>query len=587
MSDQTHTPEKRFHGAPVSPGIAKGIAWVYHHEELVAPHYVIKAERVEEELRRFEDALLLTRGQIQQLQNRIAGSIGTEDAAVFDAHLLLVEDRMLIDEVVRSVKRDLVNVESVFAQVAGKYAKTLSEIDDPYLRERAVDIQDVSRRVMHNLLGRQQDLEADVSEPHIIVAHNLTPSDTAQFDRDLVLGMGMEIGSRTSHTAIMARSLKIPGVVGLHSITHEVATGDYVLLDGYNGLLICNPSKSTLEEYALIENERNQVERQLGSLRETECKTLDGSHIVLSANIEMPDDVPLVKESGAEGVGLFRTEFFYINRTELPSEEAQYQAYRSVSESLAPAPVIIRTLDLGGDKQMSALNLPEELNPFLGWRAIRYCLEELDVFKAQIRAILRASVLGNVRMMYPMISGVEEVRRANSILEECKAELRAEGKPFDENLEVGAMIEIPSAAISSDLIAREVDFFSIGTNDLIQYTIAVDRLNARIAHLYQPTHPAILRLIRTTVESARAHGIWVGVCGEMAGEVVLTPLLLGLGVTELSAGSAMVPRVKRAVQSLDMTVCRRLVEEVSGMDSAQKIYSACDAVARAHYADLL
>lgn len=587
MSDQTHTPEKRFHGAPVSPGIAKGIAWVYHHEELVAPHYVIKAERVEEELRRFEDALLLTRGQIQQLQNRIAGSIGTEDAAVFDAHLLLVEDRMLIDEVVRSVKRDLVNVESVFAQVAGKYAKTLSEIDDPYLRERAVDIQDVSRRVMHNLLGRQQDLEADVSEPHIIVAHNLTPSDTAQFDRDLVLGMGMEIGSRTSHTAIMARSLKIPGVVGLHSITHEVATGDYVLLDGYNGLLICNPSKTTLEEYALIENERNQVERQLGSLRETECKTLDGSHIVLSANIEMPDDVPLVKESGAEGVGLFRTEFFYINRTELPSEEAQYQAYRSVSESLAPAPVIIRTLDLGGDKQMSALNLPEELNPFLGWRAIRYCLEELDVFKAQIRAILRASVLGNVRMMYPMISGVEEVRRANSILEECKAELRAEGKPYDENLEVGAMIEIPSAAISSDLIAREVDFFSIGTNDLIQYTIAVDRLNARIAHLYQPTHPAILRLIRTTVESARAHGIWVGVCGEMAGEVVLTPLLLGLGVTELSAGSAMVPRVKRAVQSLDMTVCRRLVEEVSGMDSAQKIYSACDAVARAHYADLL
>ena len=587
MSDQTHTPEKRFHGAPVSPGIAKGIAWVYHHEELVAPHYTIKAERVEEELRRFEDALLLTRGQIQQLQNRIAGSIGTEDAAVFDAHLLLVEDRMLIDEVVRSVKRDLVNVESVFAQVAGKYAKTLSEIDDPYLRERAVDIQDVSRRVMHNLLGRQQDLEADVSEPHIIVAHNLTPSDTAQFDRDLVLGMGMEIGSRTSHTAIMARSLKIPGVVGLHSITHEVATGDYVLLDGYNGLLICNPSKTTLEEYALIENERNQVERQLGSLRETECKTLDGSHIVLSANIEMPDDVPLVKESGAEGVGLFRTEFFYINRTELPSEEAQYQAYRSVSESLAPAPVIIRTLDLGGDKQMSALNLPEELNPFLGWRAIRYCLEELDVFKAQIRAILRASVLGNVRMMYPMISGVEEVRRANAILEECKAELRAEGKPFDENLEVGAMIEIPSAAISSDLIAREVDFFSIGTNDLIQYTIAVDRLNARIAHLYQPTHPAILRLIRTTVESARAHGIWVGVCGEMAGEVVLTPLLLGLGVTELSAGSAMVPRVKRAVQSLDMTVCRRLVEEVSGMDSAQKIYSACDAVARAHYADLL
>lgn len=587
MSDPTPTLEKRFHGAPVSPGISKGIAWVYHHEELVAPHYVIKPERIEEELRRFEDALLLTRGQIQQLQNRIAGSIGTEDAAIFDAHLLLVEDRMLIDEVVRSVKRDLVNVESVFAQVAGKYAKTLGEIDDPYLRERAVDIQDVSRRVMHNLLGRQQDLESHVTEPHVIIAHNLTPSDTAQFDRDLVLGMGMEIGSRTSHTAIMARSLKIPGVVGLHNITDEVVTGDYVLLDGYKGLLICNPSVVTLQEYALIESERNQVERQLGSLRETECKTLDGTHIVLSANIEMPDDVPLVKECGAEGVGLFRTEFFYLNRTELPSEDVQYEAYRNVAENLAPAPVIIRTLDLGGDKQMSALNLPEELNPFLGWRAIRYCLEEIDVFKVQIRAILRASARGNVRMMYPMISGVEEVRRANLILEECKAELRSENKPFDEHIEVGAMIEIPSAAISSDLIAREVDFFSIGTNDLIQYTIAVDRLNARIAHLYQPTHPAIVRLIRTTVESARANGIWVGVCGEMAGEVVLTPLLLGLGVSELSAGSAMVPRVKRAVQSLDLAECRRLIEEVSSMDSAEKIYAACDSVARAHYLDLL
>ena len=360
-----------------------------------------------------------------------------------------------------------------------------------------------------------------------------------------------------------------------------------MLLDGYNGLIILNPTDHTLWEYGELEIKKTEVEQQLSKLRETECKTVDGRHVILSANIELPEDMEGVHNSGAEGVGLYRTEFFYLNRLELPSEEDQYLAYRQVAEQTRPDKVIIRTLDLGGDKFMSALNLPEELNPFLGWRAIRFCLERLDIFKTQLRAILRASAVGNVRIMYPMISGVEELRKANVVLEECRAELRSEGIEFDEKMEVGAMIEIPSAALSADLLAREVDFFSIGTNDLIQYTIAVDRLNEHIAHLYEPTHPSIIRILRMIVDAGHAHNLWVGVCGEMAGDITLTPLLLGLGVDELSTGASLVPRVKSAVQRLDIAVCLQLVEEIMHMDSATEILARCDAVARSLYGDLL
>jgi phosphotransferase system enzyme I (PtsI) len=471
--------------------------------------------------------------------------------------------------------------------VAGRYAKTLSEIDDPYLRERALDIHDVTRRVVHNLMGTQARDLSGVTTPHILIAHNLTPSDTAQLNRALVLGFGTDIGSRTSHTAIMARSLGIPAIVGLHDASSHLVTGDHVLLDGYNGLLVVNPSDQTLWEYGELEIKKTVVEEKLSQLRDTSSTTLDGNHVVLSANIELPEDMELVRQSGAEGVGLYRTEFFYLNKEELPTEEEQYAAYRQVAEAATPHSVIIRTLDLGGDKFMSALHMPEELNPFLGWRAIRFCLERVDVFKTQLRAILRASAAGNVKIMYPMISGVEELRRANVILEECRAELRAEGLAFSAGMEVGAMIEIPSAAISADILAKEVDFFSIGTNDLIQYSIAVDRLNEHIAHLYEPTHPAIIRLIRMTVEAAHANGLWVGVCGEMAGDIVLTPLLIGLGVDELSAGAGSVPRVKRAVQSLDASACRQLVEEIQRLDSAAAILAKCSAAARAHYPELL
>lgn len=578
--------ERRFQGLGVSPGIARGTVFAYRPDDEEPPARRMQESEIPGEIARFEAALIATRQQILEMQQRIAESIGAKDAGIFDAHLLVVEDRTLIDEVLRTLAKDKMNVEHVFSNVAGRYAKTLSEIDDPYLRERALDIHDVTRRVVHNLLGKERRDLASIDSPVILIAHNLTPSDTAQLHREFVLGFGTDIGSKTSHTAIMARSLNIPAVVGLHDISAALASGDHVLLDGYNGLVIVNPNDQTLWEYGELEIKKSEVEEGLTKLRETESRTLDGRHVILSANIELPEDMEQVRASGAEGVGLYRTEFFYLNKTELPSEEDQYQAYRQVAEQVQPHSLIIRTLDLGGDKFMSALHMPEELNPFLGWRAIRFCLERVDVFKTQLRAILRASAVGNVKMMYPMISGVEELRRANAIADECRTELRAEGIAFDEKMEVGAMIEIPSAAIAADLLAPLVSFFSIGTNDLIMYSIAVDRLNEHIAHLYEPTNPAIIRLIRMTVQAAHAHNLWVGVCGEMAGDIALTPLLLGLGVDELSTGAALVPRVKRAVQALDLAACLQLLEEVKGMESSAEILAKCEAVARSHYGEL-
>jgi len=587
MSEIQQRTERRYHGVGVSPGIARGTVFVLRPEDEEPPSRRIEEWEVPGEIARFEVALLQTREQIMEMQQRIAGAIGAKDASIFDAHLLVVEDRTLIDEVLRTLDRDRWNIEHVFQQVANRYSKTLSEIDDPYLRERALDINDVSRRVVRNLMGRDAKSATQIDVPHILLAHNLTPSDTAQLNRHLVLGFATDVGSRTSHTAIMARSLNIPAVVALHNISEALLSGDHVLLDGYSGVVILNPSDQTLWEYGELEVKKTAVEDKLVELRDTASTTLDGRHITLSANIEMPTDVELVKQSGAEGIGLYRTEFFYINKEELPNEDEQYENYCIVAREMAPQSVIIRTLDLGGDKFMSALQLPSELNPFLGWRAIRFCLERVDVFKTQLRAILRASALGNIRMMFPMISGVDELRRANAVLEECRQELRDQGIPFNEEMEVGAMIEVPSAALVADLLAKEVDFFSIGTNDLIQYTIAVDRINERIAHLYEPTHPAIIRLIKMIVNAAHAHNLWVGVCGEMAGEISLTPLLVGLGVDELSTGAALVPRVKRAVQSLDVGVCMQLVDEVKNMESAEAILEKCEAVAKAHYPELM
>ena len=588
MSGDNALKEIRFEGAGVSPGIAHGKIHVVRDELDEVVRYRIAPSQVADEISRFEAALIQTRMQILEMQQRIAESIGAKDAAIFDAHLLVVEDRTLIDEVLRKLETDLCNVEWIFQEVATRYAETLNKIDDPYLRERALDIQDVTKRVIRNLQGKAPKTFLALTEPHILVAHNLTPSDTASMNRANVLGIATDLGSRTSHAAILARSLGIPAVVGLHDITAKLETGQHVLLDGSDGCLIVAPTPETLARYAEIESRRAKVVARLKELRETTSTTRDGHHIVLSANIELPEDVDAVRANGAEGIGLYRTEFLYLNRTTLPTEDEQYETYRKVAERVRPNPLIIRTFDLGGDKLApGTVDIADELNPFLGWRAIRFCLENLDIFKTQLRAILRASVVGNIKIMFPMISGLDELRSAIAALEECKKELRSSKIEMAEKVEVGAMIEIPSAAISASVLAPEVDFFSVGTNDLIQYALAVDRVNEKIAHLYEPTHPAVLRLLKMIADAAHAHNLWVGVCGEMAGDIALVPLLLGLGMDELSAAAILVPRVKRAVQSLTIPECRELVEETFKLDTASEILARCLELADKRYGDLL
>jgi phosphoenolpyruvate-protein phosphotransferase (PTS system enzyme I) len=587
MSDSANQ-EIRFEGVGVSPGMACGKIHVVRDDLDDVARYRIAPSQVPDEIGRFETALIQTRMQILEMQQRIAESIGAKDAAIFDAHLLVVEDRTLIDEVLRKLETDLCNVEWVFQEVATRYAETLNKIDDPYLRERALDIQDVTKRVIRNLQGKAPKTFLALTEQHILVAHNLTPSDTASINRANVLGVATDLGSRTSHAAILARSLNIPAVVGLHDITTKLETGQHVLVDGSDGLLIVDPAPETIAHYAEIESRRAKVTARLKELRTTKSTTRDGRHIVLSANIELPEDVEAVAANGAEGIGLYRTEFLYLNRPTLPTEHEQFETYRKVAERVRPDPLIIRTFDLGGDKLApGAVDITDELNPFLGWRAIRLCLENIDLFKTQLRAVLRASAVGNIKIMFPMISGLEELRRAKAVLADCREELRRSGVPMAEKIDVGAMIEIPSAAICANVLASEVDFFSIGTNDLIQYALAVDRVNEKLAHLYEPTHPAILRLLKMIADAAHANNIWVGVCGEMAGDVALVPLLLGLGMDELSAGATLVPRVKRAVQSLTIPECRELVAETLKLDTASEILARCLELADKRYGDLL
>jgi phosphotransferase system enzyme I (PtsI) len=442
-------------------------------------------------------------------------------------------------------------------------------------------MRDLLSRVLDNLLEVRDEFDLrHLAEPCILVSHDLSPSTTAQLDKKFVLGFATDIGGQTSHTAIMARSLGIPAAVGLQTVSQELESGDYALLDGYNGTIIVNPTDQTLFEYGQLAKIKASLEEKLREIRQQPAVTLDGKFIHLSANIEDQQDIEAVLTHGAEGVGLFRTEYLFISRESLPTEEEQYQSYRKVAAALKPNPVIIRTLDLGGDKFASHLQLAQEVNPFLGWRAIRFCLAQPELFRAQLRAILRASAEGNVKMMYPMISGLDELSRANALVDQCRAELRAEGLPFDEKMEIGAMIEIPSAALIADALASRVKFFSIGSNDLIQYTLAADRTNEKVSHLYEPTHPAIIRLIKMTVEAAHQHGIWVGVCGEIAGDPVLAPLLIGLGVDELSAAPPVVAQVKYIVRRLRLTEAQALAEFALHCESPVEIHARCRELAR-------
>lgn len=581
MAEPSQKGEQYFRGIPVSAGVCRGRLLVIDRSRPSIGKRDLSGAELQEEISRLERSLIQTRQQILEVQRRVSEGMGAAEGSIFDAHLLVLEDRTLLDEVIRMIQNQKVNAEFAFHSVAERYATSLAAIEDDYLRERATDMRDVTSRVLNNLLGLDDGVDLrHLKEPCIIISHDLTPSNTAQLDKRNVLGFGTDVGSRTSHTAIMARSMRIPAVVGLKDASVRLESGQYALLDGFNGVIVINPTDQTLFEYGQLIKKQVTLEEKLRDLQLKPAVTLDGHKVFLSANIESPKDAEAVKLAGAEGVGLFRTEYLFINRDVPPSEEQQYDAYREAAQSLKPLPVVIRTLDLGGDKFLAHLPLPRELNPFLGWRAIRFCLQEQDIFREQLRAILRASAEGNVRMMYPMISGLDELNQANALVEKYKAELRAENIPFDNGMEIGAMIETPSAVIVAESLAKRLKFFSIGTNDLIQYSLAVDRMNEKIAHLYEPTHPAIVRLIKATVEAAHQHKLWVSVCGEMASDPVFAPLLIGLGVDELSAAPPLVAPVKFVVRRLKLAEAKQLAEFALGCESASEILARCQDLAR-------
>lgn len=571
MPDLQKKGEKVYRGIPVSGGVSQGPALILGRSSECLPAHPVTDAELPAELERLEKALIQTRQQILEVQRKVSEALGAKDASIFEAHLLVLEDQTLIDEVTRVLNNKKVNIEQAFSDVAEKYAAALGALDDEYLKERASDLRDVASRVLNNLMGRQDATLRHLKDPCIIIAHDLTPSTTAQLDKKLALGFATDIGGKTSHTAIMARSMGIPAVVGLQHASTLIEAGDYLLLDGFNGLLIVNPTDQTLFEYGRLVRTQVNLEEKLRDITDKPAVTLDGHRIILSANIGSTADIHDVKRAGAEGVGLFRTEYLFINRDTLPTEEEQYQAFREVAAALKPDPVVIRTLDLGGDKFATHLQVPTEMNPFLGWRAIRFCLQEKEIFRSHLRAILRASAEGNIKMMYPMISCVDELEKANALVEEYRAELKAEGAAFDPNMEIGLMIEIPSAALIAEALARKAKFFSIGSNDLIQYCMAVDRLNEKIAHLYEPTHPALLRLVKMSADAAHRNNIWTGVCGEIANDLAVVPLLLGLGVDELSVAPRHVAQVKYLIRRIKMDEARELADFASNAEKASEI----------------
>ncbi len=580
-------PEIIYDGIPASPGIAIAPVHVIARGFSSPEVYEIDETDVAREQGRFSEALDITKRQLIELQSRLEDLSGENESGIFEAHVMMLEDRALVERVLVAIASRLQNAEYAFYAVMQNFLEAMRRIPDPFLRERTSDLEDVAQRVLRNFSADAEPRHQGPDDHHILVAYDLAPSDTATMNRRHVLGFATEQGSVNSHTAILARAFGVPAVVGLECAVIDVMALTPAILDGYTGKLILHPSEETLDRYRKLSDAKARVSSSLESKRGAATETLDGRSITVSANIEIVDELPLVKRSGAKGIGLYRTEFLLLRGEEMPDEKHQVEIYSKVAREMAPHTVIIRTLDAGGDKlPVEPLTDPEP-NPFLGWRGIRVSLARPAMFREQIRAILRASAHGKVAVMFPMISGLSEVWRCKEMVRRCMDELAKENIPFDPDMPVGIMIEVPAAALCADLLAPEVDFFSIGTNDLIQYTVAVDRVNPHVAELYRPTHPAVIRLIKKTIDAATDNGIWTGICGEMAGDIRLTPLLIGLGVEELSVGPQQVPRVGHAIRSLSHAACSAMADEALRHSRSQAILDLSMALARKHYGELL
>jgi len=560
---------KKINGIAASTGIA--IAKAYQLTSPDLSFEKVQIDNPDTEIERLNQALEVSKQELDKIRVHTEKEIDAEHAEIFSAHILVLDDPELVNPIKDKITSEKVNAESALHETADMFISMFENMDNDYMRERAADIRDVTTRVMAHLLGVSIPNPALINEEVIIIANDLTPSDTAQLNRQFVKGFATDIGGRTSHSAIMARSLEIPAVVGTKDITSQANHGDIIILDGTEGDVILNPSDDELTLYKNKQAEFAKQKEMWAQLKDEPTFSSDGEQVELAGNIGTPDDVAGVLENGGEGVGLYRTEFLYMDRSELPSEEVQYEAYKSVLEQMDNKPVVVRTLDIGGDKELSYLELPNELNPFLGSRAIRFCLENEDVFRPQLRALLRASVHGNLKIMFPMIATLEEFRAAKAILLEEKEALTKEGIEVSDNIELGIMVEIPSTAVIAKQFAKEVDFFSIGTNDLIQYTMAADRMNEHVAYLYQPYHPAILGLVNMVIEAAHAEGKWVGMCGEMAGDSLAIPILLGLGLDEFSMSASSILPARTQIKGLSKKDLASYKDEILAMSSADEV----------------